>query len=591
LWDIRDPQRYVARIEVYVNDRLVDCYDQPFGFRTMEFTPRDGFRLNGRRVEIQGVCMHHDLGPLGAAFNLRAAERQLEILQEMGVNAIRTSHNQPAPEILELCDRMGLLVQVETFDCWRNGKTEHDYGDLFDEWHERDLASIIMMARNHPSVFMWCLGNEVTEQQRTEGILILKRLREITRNYDTSRPVTVGVSAVDPAFSGFQKEVDVFGYNYRLMGYEPYFRHAENAGIPLHGSETSSCISSRGEYFFPVPEALKNLQSAGVPRLLINEWAKDQKGTEFGTGKNFQMSSYDIAAPFWASTPDYQFMMLDKYPGVLGEFVWTGFDYLGEPTPYNKDLTNILNEPDPVKREAVRKQIEELGGTQFPTRSSFFGIVDLCGFKKDRFYLYQSRWRPDLPMAHILPHWNWPERVGKITPVHVYTSGDEAELFLNGKSLGRRQKGEYEYRLIWNDVNYEPGELKVVAYKNGLPWAEDIMETAGEPAVIRLEADRNVITADGDDLSFVTVSIHDEEGRLVPTADHLIRFKINGPGEIAAVGNGNANSHESFQADQRKAYNGLCLVIIKSGRDMPGEIVLSASAEGLSAATLNITVR
>ncbi|HEY5654155.1 MAG TPA: beta-galactosidase GalB, partial [Pontiella sp.] len=591
LWDIRDPHRYLARVEVRINDRLVDRYDQPFGFRSLEFTSRNGFKLNGRRVEIKGVCMHHDLGPLGAAFNVRAAERQLEIMKEMGVNAIRTSHNQPAPEILELCDRMGILVQVETFDCWRSGKKEHDYGDLFDEWHERDLASIMMMARNHPSVFMWCLGNEVKEQQTPEGIQILKRLREIARRYDASRPVTVGVSAVNPAFSGFQKEVDAFGYNYRLMGYEPYFKHTENIDLPLHGSETASCISSRGEYYFPVPADLKNMQSAGVPQLLISSWAKDKNGTEFGTGKNFQMSSYDIAAPFWGCTPDYQFMMLDRFPGVLGEFVWTGFDYLGEPTPYNKDLTNMLNEPDPVKRDAVRKQIEELGGAQFPSRSSFFGMVDLCGFKKDRFYLYQSRWRPDLPMAHILPHWNWPDRGGKITPVHVYTSGDEAELFLNGKSLGRRKKGEYEYRLIWNDVNYEPGELKVVAYKNGKLWAEDRMVTAGEASIIDLKADRNVIAADGYDLSFVTVRISDEQGRLVPKADHLIQFTIEGPGEIVAVGNGNANSHEPFQAQQRKAYNGLCLIIIKSKTDTPGEIQLVASGEGLQEAVLALKSR
>ncbi|HEY5621104.1 MAG TPA: DUF4982 domain-containing protein, partial [Pontiella sp.] len=304
-----------------------------------------------------------------------------------------------------------------------------------------------------------------------------------------------------------------------------------------------------------------------------------------------QMSSYDIAAPFWGCTPDYQFMMLEKYPDVLGEFVWTGFDYLGEPTPYNKDLTNILNEPDPVKREAVRKQIEELGGVRMPSRSSFFGIVDLCGFKKDRFYLYQSRWRPELPMAHILPHWNWPDRVGKTTPVHVYTSGDEAELFLNGKSLGCRKKGEYEYRLIWNDVKYEPGELKVVVRKNGAPWAENRMVTAGEASIIDLKADRNVIAADGYDLSFVTVRINDEQGRMVPKAGHRIRFTIDGPGEIVAVGNGNANSHEPFQAHQRKAYNGMCLVIIKSMKDTPGEIMLNASADGLEEAVVKITAK
>ena len=576
-WDILDPQRYLSRTQVSIDGSVVDTYDQPFGFRTLEFTTYDGFKLNGRRVQIQGVCMHHDLGPLGSAFNTRALERQIEIMKEMGVNAIRTSHNQPAPEVLEVCDRMGILVQVETFDCWREAKVKNDYSVSFDEWHERDLISIIKLARNNPSVFMWCLGNEVKEKNKQAGIEIMKMLNEITKRYDRSRPTTMGSNSTKPAFSGFQEHVDVFGFNYQLHGYEKFHKHKGNENQPFHGSETSSCISSRGEYFFPVFNEFQTKRSGGTPSL-----KKGKKNSDTVTGANYQMSSYDVGAPGWACTPDYQFMTMDKVPAAFGEFVWTGFDYIGEPTPYNKDITNLLNFSDPKKIAQMKKELEMIGKVKPPSRSSYFGIVDLCGFKKDRFYIYQAQWRPELPMAHILPHWNWAERIGKVTPIHVYTSGDEAELFLNGKSLGRRKKGQYEYRLHWDDVTYEPGTVKVVAYKNGKIWAEDIVMTTGEPNQISAIADRIGINADGQDLSFITIAINDKDGLNVPRSNNNISFSIDGPGEIIAIGNGDATSHESFLAMERKAYNGLCLAIVRSVKGKSGAITVTAKSEGLT---------
>ena len=351
-------------------------------------------------------------------------------------------------------------------------------------------------------------------------------------------------------------------YNYKPEYYATFRK--EKPTIPLYGSETASCVSSRGEYFFP----------------MIDEIDK-------GCGGHFQVSSYDLFAPPWAQKPDAEFATQEKFPAVIGEFVWTGFDYLGEPTPYNKDKTNLLNFNDPEERKRVAEELEQMGGNS-PPRSSYFGIVDLCGFKKDRFYLYQAHWRPELPMAHILPHWNWPERVGEITPVHVYTSGDEAELFLNGTSLGRKKKGEFEYRLRWDDVVYQPGELKVKAYKNGEPWAEEEMKTTGSAHQISLTADRSIIQADGSDLSFVIVQVSDKEGLMVPRSDNLVKFKISGPGEIVAVGSGNPVSHESFQGHERKAFNGLCLVVVRSQKEHAGTIVLSAESDGLQGTKMQI---
>ncbi len=558
-WDLSAPYRYLARTIVRRGEQIVDAYDQPFGFRTIEFTARDGFKLNGKRVFLRGTCNHHDLGSLGAALNVRALERQLEILKEMGGNALRTSHNPPAPELLDLADRMGFVVMVEAFDCWKRGKTAGDYSRLFDDWHAKDLQAMVRRERNHPSVIMWSIGNEIAEQN---GPGLAQQLRDIVHAEDPTRPVTAGCDKPAAGTNGFQTALDVFGLNYHTGDYRRILDHPGNEQKPIYTSESSSCVSSRGEYFFPIKRG------------------KDSQA-------NFQVSSYDVDAPPWAQPPDEVFDALDRNPAFFGEFVWTGFDYLGEPTPYHHDVTNLLNFSDPEKRAAMKKELDALGKLKVPSASSYFGIVDLCGFKKDRFYIYQARWRPDLPMAHILPHWNWPERVGQATPVHVYTSGDEAELFLNGVSLGRKKKGQYEYRLRWDDVVYLPGTLEVVAYRDGKEWARDKVKTTGEPARLLLSADRSEIRADGMDLAFLTVTVADQEGDLVPLSHNLVQFAIEGQGEIVAVGNGDAASHEPFQARQRSAYNGLCQVIVKGRSGQPGPIKLKAASNGLKDAAIS----
>ena len=563
LWSIEQPQRYVVVTSIEQDGKVVDNYETPFGIRAIQFTADNGFLLNGKRVPLNGVCDHHDLGALGAAINTRALERQIQILKEMGCNAIRTSHNPPAPELLDLCDRLGMLVMDESFDCWKGGKSGNDYHRLWDDWHEKDWRAELHRDRNHPCIILWSIGNEVVEQGSPAGLVISAELTRIAHEEDPTRPTTAACSDVRAAFNGFQKSLDVFGYNYKPTGYGR--AHDANPGLPIFGSETASCVSSRGEYFFPV-------------------------STNKNDGKaDFQMSSYDLYAPPWATPPDWEFKGQDEFPFVAGEFVWTGFDYLGEPTPYNGDMSNLLNYTDPAEKARAEKELKEIGKIRVPSRSSYFGIIDLAGFPKDRYYLYQARWRPDLPMAHILPHWNWPDRIGQITPVHVYTSGDSAELFLNGKSLGLKTKGQYEYRLHWDDVVYQPGELKVVAYKNGKKWATDVVKTTGPAARIKLQADHNTIKADGQDLSFITVTIADKDGLLVPRSKNRVHFDISGPGEIVATDNGDATSFESFQSHECNAFNGLCLVIVRAKAGESGKITLQASSEGLAAAEIPIT--
>jgi beta-galactosidase len=502
---------------------------------------------------------------LGSALNLRALERQLEILKEMGVNAIRTSHNPPAPELLDLADRMGFLVMDEAFDCWQRGKKKNDYHLLFDDWHEKDWRAQIRRDRNHPSVILWSTGNEIGEQRTPEGQKVAQELVRIAHEEDVTRPATAGCNTTEAGYNGFQKTVDVFGYNYKPAEYGKF--RQSNPLIPLFASETASTVSSRGEYFFPVVE-------------------DKLKGRA-----DFQVSSYDLYAPRWAWPPDVEFKGLDEAPFAAGEFVWTGFDYLGEPTPFDRDSTTLLNFTDPAAQARMAQELKALGKIKVPARSSYFGIVDLDGFKKDRFYIYQARWRPDFPMAHILPHWNWPERTGQITPVHVYTSGDESELFLNGRSLGRRKKAPYEYRLRWDDVKYEPGELKVVAYKNGKRWAEDVMKTTGPAAALLMKADHTTINADGRDLSFITVRVADKEGWLVPRSMNRVSFEISGPGEIVAVDNGDPTDQESFQAKERKAYNGLVLVIVRAKPGQSGQIKVAARSAGLITAQILVRAR
>ncbi len=562
LWSVDSPQRYVAVTTVSVDGRTVDEVETPFGIRTIVFDPERGLLLNGRRVTIQGVCMHHDLGALGAAINVRALERQLEILREMGVNAIRTSHNPPAPELLDLADSMGFLVLDEAFDAWAEEKTPNDYHTLFPAWHEKDLRAMIRRDRNHPSVFAWSIGNEIPEQDSPEGWKLAARLAEIARGEDRTRPVTSANNRIDSGYNGFQEAVDLFGYNYKPQEYAKFHAHAPH--IPMFGSETASTVSSRGEYMFPVSDD----KSKGLA--------------------DFQVSSYDLSAPPWATPPDAEFRGQDDNPNVAGEFVWTGFDYLGEPTPYNSDTTNILNFTNPAQQQRAAKELAALKQIAIPSRSSYFGIVDLAGFKKDRFYIYQARWRPELPMAHLLPHWNWPERVGQVTPVHLYTSGDEAELFLNGHSLGRKKRGPRDYRLRWDDVVYAPGALHAVVYKNGKPWAEDTVRTTGKPAALQLAADRATLHADGTDLAFVTVMVADKDGRTVPRASDRVTFSLNGPGDIVATDNGDATSLESFQSPSRNAFNGMALAIVRTRVGQAGKLILTASAPGLGSTRITL---
>jgi beta-galactosidase len=565
LWDITKPELYRVAVTVMQGTTVTDTYETNFGFRTLNFTARDGFLLNDKRVEVRGVCNHHDLGALGAAFNTRAAARQLEILKEMGCNAIRTSHNPPAPELVDLCDKMGFLIQVEFSDTWRIGKKRDDYNILFNAWHVEDMKAMVRRDRNHPSVFMWSIGNEVPDQR---NFYLATELNAIVKSEDNTRPVTSGCNDANSGTNGFQKTLDVFGINYHLGDYKRFYDLKDNANEGLISTESASTVSSRGEYFFPIVQGdlNNNLPGKGI----------------------FQISSYDEAYPGWASTPDQQWTLLDKYPAAMGEFVWTGFDYIGEPTPYSGDLSGL--KPGSRWYDMTKKMLDKMGATEVPSRSSYFGILDLAGFKKDRFYLYQSRWRPELPMAHILPHWNWPERKGLVTPVHVYTSGDEAELFLNGKSLGKKKKGEFEYRLKWDSVRYQPGELKVIAYKNGVKWAEDVMRTTEKASQLSATADRPAVQANGTDLIFITVRIEDKNKLLIPRSNNQLNFSIEGPGKIVATDNGDAASHELFQAKSKKAFNGLCLVIVAADKGATGSFTVKAESKGLKVATVKIDI-
>ena len=563
LWSPDRPAMYVAVSTIKEGTRVVDVVETPFGIRTLRYDASEGFFLNGRKTFMKGVCLHHDLGALGAAFNLRAQERQLEIMKAMGCNAIRTSHNPPAPEFLDLCDRMGFLVIDEFSDTWTRAKKSNGYARLYADWHQADLRGMIRRDRNHPSIVMWSTGNEVAEQENPSGHEISQRLTAIVHEEDPTRPATSGNDRPQSGTNGFAKTVDLFGYNYKPRLYRQ-FREA-NPTIPLYGSETASTISSRGEYFFPVVD-------------------------DKSQGKaDFQMSSYDLYAPAWAMPPDVEFKGQDENPSVFGEFVWTGFDYLGEPTPYNSDATVLLNYSDPVARAKAEEELKALGRIAVPSRSSYFGIVDLAGFPKDRYYIYQARWRPDHRMAHLLPHWNWPERVGQVTPVHLYSSGDEAELFVNGVSQGRKKRGPLEYRFRWDDVKYAPGEVKAVVYKNGKPWAEDAVRTTGAAVGLSLKADRSRLSG-AEDLAFVTVAIVDAKGQTVPRTKDRVTFEIEGPGEIVATDNGDATDLEAFPSRSRKAFNGLCLAIVRPLPGHKGKIKLKATSPSLKGGEVTITL-
>jgi len=564
LWNLESPNRYVAVLSLSQDDRLVDRHETVFGVRQAEFTANDGFHLNGKRVQIRGVCLHHDFGALGTGFNLRAAQRILETMREMGVNAVRCSHNPPAPEWLDLCDQQGFLVMDELVDTWRRAKKPNDYHVLFPDWSEADLRALVRRDRNHPCVIMWSMGNELDDQSLPDGPQVAKKMARFAKMEDSSRPVTIANSDGKAGFNGFQIPLDVFGYNYKPFLYKKF--RETNPDQPIYGSETSSTVSTRGEYGFPL---------------------KEGKDTDGRIG--FQMTSYDLNRASWATLPDAEFRGQEENPFVAGEFVWTGFDYLGEPTPFNSDITNVLNYHTPEERAQAEAELKALGKIRVPSRSSYFGIVDLAGFKKDRFYFYQAHWRPELPMAHILPHWNWPERVGQVTPVFVYTSGDEAELFLNGKSLGRKKKGQYEYRLRWDEVQYEPGELKVVAYKEGKEWASSSVKTTGTASKLIVTPDRSRIQADGKDLSFVTITVVDKDGLMVPRSKPLLKFTVEGPGELAAADNGDPTDLTVFSSPERKSFNGLAMAIIRAKPGAKSPITLRVSGEGLPETVTTIT--
>ena len=565
LWQpLRSPNLYVAVTCVYVKGVKVDEYETRFGIRDVKFDPEKGVLVNGAPIRVQGVNQHHDLGALGAAFNVRAAERQLQLLRDMGCNAIRLAHNPPAPELLDLTDRMGFLVIDEIFDCWEKGKTPLDFHLIFPDWHEADIRAFVRRDRNHPSVIAWSFGNEVGEQYTADsGALLARQLHDIVHEEDSTRPATASMNYAKPDMP-FPREMDILCLNYQGEGIRDAPAYAHLKGIrtpPLYpafhqrwpgkmivSSETASALSTRGTYIFPVADGI----SAPV---------SDSTG---GDPVNMFVSSYELYTAAFGASPDKVFAAQDRNPYVAGEFVWSGWDYLGEPTPY------------------------------YSARSSYSGVIDLAGFKKDRFYLYQSRWRPDLPMAHILPHWTWPERAGKITPVHVFTSGDEVELFLNGRSLGRKKKGPYEYRLRWDSVIYQPGELRATAYKNGEVWAADTVRTAGEAARLELsvekgpgKTDGSRIKADGKDLAFITVRVVDSRGVLAPRADNDISFEVTGPGEIVATDNGDPADLRPFPSKERKAFNGMALVIV---RGVPGAVATGTGAATVREGTRKIVV-
>ena len=565
LWSPDEPFVYTLKTVLESEDgSLQDACDTPFGIRKTEWKA-DGFYLNGERTFLKGVCLHHDAGALGAVWNDQVWERRLRQLKDMGCNAIRTAHNPPAPELLDLCDRLGFLVMDELTDTWTVPKKPNGYATLFDEWAERDLVDMIRRDRNHPSVILWSIGNEVGEQGYPDKWEIGHRLSAVCHREDPTRPTTSGNDNLWAASTPYASTVDVYGFNYKPHAYEA-FRDA-HPGQPFLGSETASCISSRGHYLFPVSEE-KN-----------GGWTIP--AGEASDTPSFQVSSYDLYAPAWASKPDYEWFYEDQVPECAGEFVWTGFDYLGEPTPFNLDPSVLTNFHTEEEKEAYRKQMESWGqqisAVPLPSRSSYFGILDLAGFPKDRYWLYQARWCPERPMVHIVPHWTWPGREGQVTPVHVYTSGDEAELFVNGKSQGRKKLAPGEYRLRWDDVVYEPGRLKVVAYKDGVEWASETVRTAGRARRLRVlrETSADVPSAGAGELVFYSVAVTDWRGRFVPDADNLLKFSIKGPGEIVAVDNGDPTSHVPFYSDEMPAFHGLCAVIVR--RTGPGRIRLKAS--------------
>ncbi len=563
LWSVNKPILYKAISTVIANGKKTDNYETSFGIRTFSFDVDKGFILNGQPIKILGVCNHHDLGCLGSAINVRALERQLEMLKDMGCNAIRTSHNPPAPELLDLCDRMGFLVMDEAFDMWKIEKTSFDYHLDWDEWHVRDLSDMVLRDRNHPSVILWSIGNEIPEQWQPQGFDMAKELSDIVKSLDPTRPIISACNNPVPENNLLKSgSLDLVGFNYNEKDWVNF--HKNFPGQKFIATETTSALATRGHYDMPADEI--RVWPFTFDQMM--EYIAQQNFSAFDPNVNpftkgnpdNTCSSYDNCHVPWGSTHEDSWRLIKKYDFLSGLFIWTGWDYLGEPTPYS-----------------------------WPSRSSYFGIIDLAGFPKDAFYLYQSEWT-NKPVLHILPHWNWEGREGQPIDVWVYSNCKEVELFLNDKSLGKKSKASPdELHLAWK-VPYEVGTLRAVGKIDGKPDMITEIKTAGVPAKITLKADRNIINATGRDLSFVTVSITDKDGNLVPTADNLVKFVVTGCGSILAVDNGSQTSAESFQAPYRKAYNGLCLAVIKSDKKA-GEIKLEAKADGLQSATLTINVK
>jgi beta-galactosidase len=548
LWSIERPYLYRAVSRVMCGTRACDEYTTPFGVRSFVFRADSGFFLNGRAVKIRGVCLHHDLGALGAAVNTRAIERQLQIMRAMGANALRTSHNPPAPELLDLTDRMGFIVMDEAFDMWKKEKTKYDYHLDWDEWHVRDLSDMVRRDRNHPSVFIWSIGNEVMEQWNngdSTAAPIARELAGIVRALDPTRPVTQAANNGSPQNPVFHAgALDLLGHNYHHEVWKDF--PAQYPGARFIITEAMSALNSRGVY----PQPSDSVADYYWP------YEKDKGPRPPANGR---LSAYDNSHAFWGSLHEESLRLFERYPFLSGIFIWQGIDYLGEPTPY-----------------------------EWPARSSYFGAVDLAGFPKDPFYLYQSVWTPaERPMLHLFPHWNWAP--GDTIDVWAYTNAEQVELYLNGAFQGvRRTEGQVGH-LMWR-VAYRPGTLRAVARTGGLETASAVVRTAGAPSRIALVPDRARIRADGEDLSFVTVTVRDQRGRAVPTAEPLVRFRISGSARIVGVDNGDQISHASFQAKQVRLFNGKALVIVRAGRS-PGTVTLTAEGKGLAAATARITVK